>query len=84
MGRFPVSAPIPGGRMDDGDVITMSKRGQWVNRVVGGEELSESFRSREEAEDAGRSLAAQLGSRHIVLESEETGVITDEGYDDGS
>jgi len=70
--------------MDDGDVITMSKRGQWVNRVVGGEELSERFRSREEAEDAGRSLAAQLGSRHIVLESEETGVITDEGYDDGS
>jgi len=70
--------------MDDGDVITMSKRGQWVNEVVGAEELSQSFRSREEAEDAGRSLAAQLGSRHIVLESEETGVITDEGYDDGT
>ena len=49
--------------MDDGDVITMSKRGQWVNRVVGGEELSQSFRSREEAADAGRELALQLGSR---------------------
>jgi hypothetical protein len=65
--------------MDDGDVITISKRGQWVNRVVGGEELSQSFRSREEAEDAGRSLALQLGSRHVVVDSEETGVITDEG-----
>ena len=65
--------------MNEGDVITMSKRGQWVNRVVGGEELSESFRSREEAVDAGRSLALQLGSTHVVLESEETGVITDEG-----
>ena len=70
--------------MDDGDVITISKRGQWVNRVVGGEELSQSFRSREEAEDAGRSLAAQFGSRHIVVESEETGVITDEEIDDGT
>lgn len=65
--------------MNDGDVITMSKRGQWVNRVVGGEELSESFRSREEAVEAGRSLALQLGSTHVVVESEETGVITDEG-----
>jgi hypothetical protein len=65
--------------MNEGDVITMSKRGQWVNRVVGGEELSESFRSREEAVDAGRSLALQLGSTHVVVESEETGVITDEG-----
>ena len=70
--------------MDDGDVITVSKRGQWVNRVVGGEELSQSFRSREEVEDAGRSLAAQIGSRHIVVESEETGVITDDEVDDGT
>jgi len=68
----------------DGDVITMSKRGQWVNRVVGSDELSQSFRSREEAVDAGRSLAAQLGSQHIVIESEETGVITDEEVDDGT
>jgi uncharacterized protein DUF2188 len=65
--------------MNDGDVITLSKRGQWVNRVVGGEELSESFRSRDEAVEAGRSLALQLGSQHVVVESEETGVITDEG-----
>ena len=65
--------------MNEGDVITMSKRGQWVNRVIGGEELSESFRSRDEAVDAGRSLALQLGSTQVVVESEETGVITDEG-----
>jgi hypothetical protein len=64
--------------MRDGDVITVSKRGQWVNRVIGGEELSESFASRDEAVDAGRSLALQLGSRHVVVESEPTGVITDE------
>lgn len=64
--------------MQHGDVITVSKRGQWVNRVVGGEELSESFASRDEAVDAGRSLAIQLGSRHVVVESEATGVITDE------
>jgi hypothetical protein len=81
---MPPRSPERGSRMDDGDVITMSKRGQWVNRVVGGEELSQSFRSRDEAVDAGRSLAAQLGSRHVVVESEETGVITDEGVDDGS
>ena len=45
---------------------------------------SQSFRSREEAEDAGRSLAQQLGSRHVVVESEESGVITDEEVDDGT
>ncbi|MFC5789268.1 DUF2188 domain-containing protein [Agromyces tardus] len=65
--------------MHDGDVETLSKRGQWVNRVIGGEELSQSFRSREEAIDAGRELAAVLGSEHFIVESEETGVITDEG-----
>jgi hypothetical protein len=81
---MPPRSPERGSRMDDGDVITMSKRGQWVNRVVGGEELSQSFRSRDEAVDAGRSLAAQLGSRHVVVESEETGVITDEEIDDGT
>jgi hypothetical protein len=81
---MPPRSPERGSRMDDGDVITMSKRGQWVNRVVGGEELSQSFRSRDEAVDAGRSLAAQLGSRHVVVESEESGVITDEEIDDGT
>jgi len=65
--------------MQDGDVETISKRGQWVNRVIGGEELSQSFRSKAEAIDAGRELAAVLGSEHFIVESEETGVITDEG-----
>jgi hypothetical protein len=81
---MPPRSPERGSRMDEGDVITMSKRGQWVNRMVGGEELSQSFRSRDEAVDAGRSLAAQLGSRHVLVESEETGVITDEEIDDGT
>ncbi|WP_448002873.1 DUF2188 domain-containing protein [Agromyces bauzanensis] len=64
--------------MTDGDVETVSKRGQWVNRVIGEPERSQSFRSKEEAIDAGRELAATLGTRHRVIESDETGVITDE------
>ena len=40
--------------MTDGDVETRSKRGQWVNRVVGEEDLSQSYSSREEAIEAGR------------------------------
>jgi hypothetical protein len=76
--------------MTDGDVETVSKRGQWVNRVVGEPERSQSFRSKEEAIDAGRELAATLGIRHRVIESDETGVITDDAdvteidYDAGS
>ncbi|MBM7503375.1 DUF2188 domain-containing protein [Agromyces aurantiacus] len=64
--------------MADGDVETVSKRGQWVNRVIGEPERSQSYRTKQEAIDAGRELAATLGTRHVVLESDETGVITDE------
>jgi hypothetical protein len=64
--------------MTDGDVETMSKRGQWVNRVIGDPERSRSFRTKDEAIDAGRELAARLGTEHRVIESDETGVITDE------
>ena len=60
-----------------GDVQTLSKNGQWVNRVIGENELSESFTSKEEAVDAGRVLAAQLGTRHTVEETDPTGAITD-------
>jgi hypothetical protein len=65
--------------MADGDVETLDKGGQWVNRVVGEPELSESFSSRDEAVDAGRALANELGTKHTVKESEPTGVITDQG-----
>jgi len=65
-------------QLNDGDVETLSKRGQWVNRVIGGEELSESFSTREEAVQAGQALANELGSRHVVRDSEPTGAITDE------
>lgn len=65
--------------MAEGDVETIDKQGQWVNRVVGSNEMSTSYSSKEEALEAGRSLAEQLGSRHIVVESESTGVITDPG-----
>lgn len=65
--------------MADGDVETRSKRGQWVNRVVGEEDLSQSFSSREEAIEAGRRLADELGTRHSVIDAEPTGVITDGG-----
>ena len=64
--------------MADGDVETISKRGQWVNRVLGEPERSQSYRTKEEAIDAGRALAAELGTAHRVVEAEETGVITDE------
>jgi hypothetical protein len=47
--------------------------------VVGDSELSASYSSKTEAVEAGRALADQLGTRHTVVESEPTGVITDEG-----
>jgi hypothetical protein len=65
--------------MIDGDVETVSKRGQWVNRVIGEPERSQSFRSKQEAVDAGRELAAARGTRHRVIDSDETGAITDDG-----
>lgn len=63
----------------DGDVETIDKRGQWVNRVIGEPERSTSFSSREEAVNAGRALASELGTNHTVHEAESTGVITDPG-----
>ncbi len=64
--------------MGDKDVETRSNRGQWENVVEGSPELSQSYASRDEAVDAGRELAAKLGTKHTVRESEPTGVITDE------
>ena len=65
--------------MAEGDVETIDKRGQWVNRVVGDPDLSASFSSKTEAVEAGQALADRLGTRHTVVDSEPTGVITDEG-----
>jgi hypothetical protein len=65
--------------MADGDVETFDNRGQWVNRVIGEPERSRSFSSKQEAIDAGRVLAEQLGSTHTVIEAESTGTITDPG-----
>lgn len=67
--------------MADGDVETIDKRGQWVNRVVGEPERSESFSSKEEAIEAGRALAGELGTGHSVRDAEATGVITNPGED---
>ncbi|WP_309127068.1 DUF2188 domain-containing protein [Microbacterium sp.] len=61
-----------------GDVVTMSKRGQWVNRVEGEEELSQGYATKEEAIDAGRRMAEESGTRHRVVDAEPTGVVTDE------
>jgi hypothetical protein len=63
--------------MTNGDVETLDKGGQWVNRVIGEPELSESYSSKEEAVGAGAELARVLGTKHVVRESEPTGVITD-------
>ncbi|MBK0419638.1 DUF2188 domain-containing protein [Leucobacter sp. CSA1] len=64
------------------DVTTRSKNGQWVNEIEDAPELSMSFRSREEAEQAGREFAAANGTRHVVEDSEPTGAITDGGDPD--
>ena len=64
--------------MAHGDVETVSKRGQWVNRVEGEEELSQGFASREEAIEEGRRLAEASGTAHRVVPSASTGVATDE------
>jgi hypothetical protein len=53
--------------------------GQWVNRVAGDPARSRSFSSKQEAIDAGRALAEQLGSTHTVIDAESTGTITDPG-----
>lgn len=58
-------------------VVTRSNRGQWEVSVTERPELSRSFASREEAIDAGRATADELGWRHIVEDAEPTGVITD-------
>ncbi|MFD5214196.1 DUF2188 domain-containing protein [Microbacterium sp. NPDC058345] len=61
-----------------GDVVTMSKRGQWVNRVHGEEELSQGYATKEEAIEAGRKMAEEAGTNHRVIDAEPTGVVTDE------
>lgn len=65
--------------MADGDVETIDKQGQWVNRVIGEPERSESFSSKEEAIQEGQRLADELGTTHTVQDAESTGVITDPG-----
>jgi len=65
--------------MAHGDITTRSKNGQWVNEVEDAPELSRSFRSRDEAVQAGREFAAAHEIRHVVEGSEPTGVITDGG-----
>jgi len=64
--------------MKDMPVVTRSNRGQWENHVPGHPELSSSFASKEEAVDAGRGVADELGVHHVVEDAEPTGVITDE------
>jgi Uncharacterized protein conserved in bacteria (DUF2188) len=65
--------------MADGDVETRDNRGQWENVVSGDPARSSSFASKDEAIEAGRALAEELGTRHIVRDEEPTGAITDPG-----
>ena len=67
--------------MADGDVTTTNKRGQWVNSVEGDNARSWSFSSKDEAIEAGRALAEELGSQHTLQDEESTGAITDPGQD---
>ena len=64
--------------MARGDVETMSKHGQWVNRVEGEEELSQGYASKDEAIEEGRALAERTGGRHRLRDEPATGVATDE------
>lgn len=64
--------------MTERHVETISKRGQWVSRIPGESEHSQSYASRDEAVAAGRELAEELGIPHRVHDSEATGVATDE------
>jgi hypothetical protein len=63
---------------DDRVVVTHSNRGQWEIVVEGRPELSRSFASRDEAVDGGRTVADELGWRHVVKDAAPTGAITDE------
>jgi hypothetical protein len=63
-------------------VVTRSNRGQWEIDVPGRPELSSSFSSREEAIDAGRTVADELGVDHVVEDAEPTGTIIDGGAGD--
>lgn len=68
--------------MARGDVETISKNGQWVNRVEGEAELSQGYASKEEAIEEGARLAAETGARHTVHDAPATGVVTDEQESD--
>src|SRR5690606_1394760 len=68
--------------MARGDVETVSKNGQWVNRVEGEAELSQGYASKEEAVEEGARLAAETGARHTVRDAPATGVVTDEQESD--
>ncbi|WP_336644672.1 DUF2188 domain-containing protein [Microbacterium sp. USHLN186] len=70
--------------MAHGDIETLSKNGQWVNRVEGEEQLSQGYASKEEAVEEGRRRAAENGTRHSVREAAPTGVVTDEQNPDGA
>lgn len=64
--------------MARGDVETISKNGQWVNRVEGEEEFSQGYASKEEAIEEGARLAAETGAQHMVRDAPATGAVTDE------
>lgn len=64
--------------MARGDVETISKNGQWVNRVDGEAEFSQGYASKEEAIEEGARLAAETGAHHTVRDAPATGVVTDE------
>lgn len=50
----------------DGDVETLPHRGHWITRVIGQDGMSHIFSSRDEAVDAGRDLAEQFGTKHLI------------------
>ncbi|HKT56930.1 MAG TPA: DUF2188 domain-containing protein [Microbacterium sp.] len=54
----------------DGDVETLLHRGHWITRVVGRDGMSHIFSNRAEAVEAGRDLAEQFGTKHLIRDDD--------------
>jgi hypothetical protein len=75
--------PDTDGSARNGDVETLPHRGHWITRVVGDDAESHIFSSRAEAVRAGRDLAEQYGTRHLVRDGEPRMRVSPPGIEEG-
>ena len=52
--------------MPEGDIETLHKDGNWFNAVEGTDQVSEPFRTKEEAVAEGRAMARDAKVEHII------------------